>query len=66
MFATFRIALFAVEVSILNPDTLGEIVKAKVLFPVPPVAVMVSTPVAPFTTFRVVAVAVSVTAALIV
>jgi hypothetical protein len=49
-------------VSILNPDTFGEIVKAKVLFPVPPVAVMVSTPVAPFTTFRVVTVAVSETA----
>jgi hypothetical protein len=49
--------VLAVEVSRVIPATLGKIDNEKVLFPVPPVAVIVSTAVEPLTTLSVVSVA---------
>ena len=56
----------SVEVFTVIPAELGDTDKVRVLFPVPPDAVIVSTPVNPLTTLSVVTVAVSVTAPLIV
>jgi hypothetical protein len=64
--ATFSRAVFTVEVSIVIPAALGETDKVKVLFPVPPVAVIVSTAVEPLTTLSVVTVAACETVLLIV
>ena len=66
LFATFNFAVFTVEVSMVIPATLGDRDRVRVLFPVPPDAVIVSTPTNPLTTLSVVTVAVSVTAPLIV
>ena len=66
LFATLRIAVLSVAVFIVIPAELGDTDKVRVLFPVPPEAVIVSTPVNPLTTLSVVTVAVSVTASLIV